>query len=563
MVEVKPYETLSNNKLLNGLSEEDYNTVMEYYQQKFPIYYVLKERFKLELKLEKFESGDYYILINPMCRKDIFDGKIDTIKNLSIPNEKFLNHMFRYNQTLKAFSTILERGKFDVTNQYELKDIWNYFKDIHFSYTQKGEKYIGHMDTKTKLDFFPTAYEFQYASLMSVTNVKKKFEDHIRKSTLKFIETNLGTTYINIDANTYKELIKMGRFDIIDEVFRVHIKNNDESDGKIVIADLFAGEGEWLNLFKKMAYYSDTYLIANEIERNRFMKCKEKKFHMSINKAYEELEVDIPKNFINILLFNPPYGVTDGERNVQRFFKMLLKDKYLNEYSSVIFVLNSDDYEFIFKDLINNFMITEKPFRITGNEGERLDQICVIGRKLFSERNFVDVSGKFEEFIEEANKSNSFDNYFENLIENNKRPYYGLQNVTRCFDNHKVKMNPEMYLSKADSDCWNSLINSVSIDTFQGKRIKLAERPRDIGAAANLISSGLINGEIEGQHEHCIAAGISEQESRQIDESGNVVVLRKSAPFLSVLTGGNIVEITKIKNEDNVIIEDDGTVVVN
>ena len=83
--------------------------------------------------------------------------------------------------------------------------------------------------------------------------------------------------------------------------------------------------------------------------------------------------------------------------------------------------------------------------------------------------------------------------------------------------------------------------NNLTIDTFQGKKIKLAEKPRDIGGAANLISSGLINGEIEGEHEHCIAAGITEQISRNIDEeTGNIIVTKKSAPFLSVLTGGTI-----------------------
>ena len=141
------------------------------------------------------------------------------------------------------------------------------------------------------------------------------------------------------------------------------------------------------------------------------------------------------------------------------------------------------------------------------------------------------------------------------------RKYDG-KNITARFDRFNVTKNPNLYKSDIDSDAWREFMNAVTIETFQGKTIKLAEKPRNIGAAANLISSGLINGEIEGEHEHCIAAGITEQISRNVDEeTGNIIVTKKSAPFLSVLTGGNIVQITQC-GSDPIEIRDDGTVVV-
>lgn len=515
-----------------------------------------KEEFKLERELEKFEAGDYYIFANPMCRKDIFEGKIDTIKNLCIPNEKFLKHMFRYNQTLKAFSNILTKGMFKVLEQYNEKDVWKYFKDIYFIYTEKGKKYIGHMDTKTKLDFFPTAYEFQYLTLLKVLRMKKVPFESIRKQTLNFIEKNLGDAYSEINRNTYIKLVNMGRFDIIDEVFFSKVKSY-ESNNKLVIADLFAGEAEWLSLFKKMCYYQDTYIIANEIEFNRYTECKKRKLHMTTNFAFEELKGKIPEDFIDIMLFNPPYGETDGERNVKRFYNMMLENNYLSQSAKVIFVLNTDDVLLMYNEINKHFSLSN-PYRINDNEGNRLDQLCFVGQyNEYFERGYsiYDV----EQFIEKANNNET------NLlreIDLDKYQSYSLKDVNQCFDKMKIINNPELYLSNIESDCWNTIINNLTIDTFQGKKIKLAEKPRDIGGAANLISSGLINGEIEGKHEHCIAAGISEQEVKTINENGDIEIVRKSMPFLSVLNAGKIFEITSAKTKDNVQIEEDGTVVV-
>lgn len=530
--------------------------ISNYYSEGFPIYYLKKENYNLELKTEKISAGDYYILINPMCRKDIFEGKIDTIKKLCIPNEKFLQHMFRYNQTLKSFSEILIKGRFNVLEQYNEKDIWNYFKDIYFIYTENGTNYIGHMDTKTKLDFFPTAYEFQYLTLINLLQIIVKPEESIKKQTLKFIKDNTGDSYNYIDEQTYFKLIDMGRFDIIDEVFRAKLKFSTNNE-KLVIADLFAGEGEWLNLFKKMCYYSQTYIVGNEIELNRFKECKKKKIHLSMNYAFEELYNKIPREFVNIMLFNPPYGETDGERNVKRFFNMMIKNNYLSKGAKVVFVLNEADVLLIYNE-IDKYFDLSLPIRLSNNESDRLKQICFIG-ELTNKKDRGNNNYNAQEFVELSKTSLEL---YKKRSRINEYQYYFYKDINSYFDSMKVFNNPEMYLSNVDSECWSNIMHQLTIDTFQGKKIKLAEKPKDIGAAANLISSGLINGEIEGKHEHCIAAGISEQTIKRVNEDGDIEVIKKSMPFLSVLNGGKIFEITSAKNNDNVIIQDDGTVVV-
>ena len=70
------------------------------------------------------------------------------------------------------------------------------------------------------------------------------------------------------------------------------------------------------------------------------LECKSKKFNNVLWGAYEELSDKVPKKFVDIMLFNPPYGDTNGQRNVNRFFDMLIKDKYVDEYGIVIGVFN-------------------------------------------------------------------------------------------------------------------------------------------------------------------------------------------------------------------------------
>lgn len=499
------------------------------------------------------------MFINPLCRKDIFDGKLDLVKNLCEKNYKFLDHMFRYNQTLKAFEEILEKGHFDVLYQYDTNVVWHYFKDNHNSYTEKQGNYIGHLESRSKLDYFPTNYEIQYKALPYVTDLVMKDTDFIRKSTLKFIDKYVGEN-VNV-RKIYTELIKMGRYDIIDECYKCNVtySRNKDSTDKVVIADLFAGEGEWLNTFKKLCPFKKTYILANEIEKNRMLECKAKKFNNVIWGAYEELKDKVPNRFVDIMLFNPPYGDTNGQRNVDRFFDMLLKDKYMDDYcSNVIGVFNEKDFEVILPKLCRYCNI-KYAFKLEDSkaEADRLKQVCII----FS------ISSRPESDYYVNVKERELREMLDTPYEYNRDSYkasckYEGKNITARFDRFNVTKNPNMYKSDINSDAWREFASSVTIETFQGKTIKLAEKPRNIGAAANLISSGLINGEIEGEHEHCIAAGITEQISRNIDEeTGNIIVTKKSAPFLSVLTGGNIVQITQC-GSDPIEIRDDGTVVV-
>lgn len=568
------FSDVSSNILIKDLDEDTKEHVLERISKGCEVWYSTSdnlEDIKRENGIAIIESGDNILMVNPP-RKALFQGKIDTLTNLVKSTEKFLISMFKYNQKLKDFTKILERGKFDILEQYSAADVREYISSKFNNYTEKGTKYIGHMNTKSKLDYFPTNFQFQYASFQHL--FKMGLKSYIKKSTKDWLKKHFGSiatddTLDDASGNKiahqklYRGLVNIGRFDIIDEIF----SGNANVTKKIVIADLFAGEGEWLHLFKRMVNNRIIHTIANEIEENRFEKIKEKKFNTIVNKAYEEL-CEIPEESINICLFNPPYGEVAGERNVKRFFNMMIEDNYLiHGNSNVVFALREDDTLAILNDIIKHFDIDfSTVFRHEGNEYDKLKQVCFVGRYRYQP---YDMSARIYRSEAEMQKKKFevvMKRTYEELAVENNRSYIRPNETYGCdialkFDDLKVKTNPEMYISDVEGDLWGKVERDLSIETFAGKRVKLPNEPETFGAIANLISSGLINGEIDGEHPHCLAAGIRECQTDTIDDEGNVVTTKKSLPFCSILSGGQIIEIASGREDSDVIIEPDGSVI--
>ena len=92
----------NKNKILKGISKDALEKIKEA-SNLFSIYYKSKNYDKnlgLEVELNPLESGEYYLYINPYCRKDLFDGKLETLENILKPNLDFLKHRFTYTNTL-------------------------------------------------------------------------------------------------------------------------------------------------------------------------------------------------------------------------------------------------------------------------------------------------------------------------------------------------------------------------------------------------------------------------------------------------------------------------------
>jgi hypothetical protein len=82
-------------------------------------------------------------------------------------------------------------------------------------------------------------------------------------------------------------MVQRRRFDIVKQMF---ILNYGDRAGKILVADFFGGDGNWLSCFKSVDNKIEKYVktLYNEIECNKYDEYKNS-FNYSFNLAAEEL----------------------------------------------------------------------------------------------------------------------------------------------------------------------------------------------------------------------------------------------------------------------------------
>lgn len=565
-------DLIKENLLLQGVDEDEKQKVLRSYDVGRPIYYkVVSNQSEISELRERFDEiiiGDNAVLvIAPFTHIRTFDGMLQPVEKAIGRNKDFLLHMFKFNRTHKGMGAILNKGKYEVLDQYSVKTIFNHLNDIFYDYNEKGENYIGHRNSDLKMGYFPTNFEFQYATLEFV------FDISIRKDVPKFIgswcKKNLGIVASLEDEliperdkrTLYRKLVEMGRYDYVRDIFMIERLNKSSDDkSKLVVADLFAGEGMWLDTYKKMGSYYDIYTIANEPEENRYLECKKKKFNSYFNYTYEELE-NVPEKSIDVMLFNPPYGVNaSGERNVKVFLKSIIEDEYIHEGGVLIGAVNRKDFMECLDLLVMNFDIdVDTMFRMNGEEDDRLKQITFVGalreRKLdynnYSCRREIDNQ---KNILKRALKKETTYHQINVLQRGYKimRPNLRPHNISDKFDDLKIKLNPEKFISKMNG-LWQDTMKSLKVESFSGMKIQLPDMPQTFGTVANLMSSGLLNGEIEGSNPHCLAAGITYNESLR-QEGDEVISTKKSIPYCSVLTGGRVIKIADGMEESTVEI---------
>ena len=184
---------------------------------------------------------------------------------------------------------------------------------------------------ESKLQFYPTSELETYRILPFVGTLsdngyaKYEFDRIASKKDKDIIIDQVLNSHNSFTNAYYSYFLDKQKYDLIKDLFKYEIKSKNK--WKIVVADLFAGEGKWLETFKSFIPLETNNIItiANEIEKNRFNKIKKSKYiDECYNSAFEDLE--LPKRSISIMLFNPPYGESNGERNVRRYLKMILEE---------------------------------------------------------------------------------------------------------------------------------------------------------------------------------------------------------------------------------------------
>jgi hypothetical protein len=406
---------------------------------------------------------------------------------------------------------------------------------------------------ESKLQFYPTSEIETYRmlpfigqlqtsmskyifELIATEEEKREFEDSILSN---------GTSFPHF---YYDYFLKKGRVKTLQKEFKIKVGSKE---GDLVIADLFAGEGKWLETFKTFLPYTEdsgnVVCIANEIEKGRYNKIKNNP-HIDdcYNSAFEDLE--LPKKSISIMLFNPPYGETNGERNVRRYLRMILERELMVGGGLLIGVIRKDDIEDCM-DLFGQYFWTWQLYRTDEEEYKKWGQYVYVGtlknypydlktpvgvkdleRDMNKIKKMLEENTNFQPYMY-SNYGNGISKTRWNIVKNNV----------------KIIKDKEKYQSKPD-EVLKWIKDITELKDLSQEKITLPKPPKT-GEIANIIASGMINGELDlnGKGKHIVVGGVKDLERVETETTENnkgekiieTKTIRYNEPYLNLLVNQN------------------------
>jgi len=420
-----------------------------------------------------------------------------------------------------------------------------------------------------KLMYYPTdlGEAHRLLALLGTINIdwvnKNYLKEHYTKEgiyqelAMKALDNN-----IRIENVYYDYWLNINQYDMIKThcEFSMGSHNNYE----IVVADLFAGEGLFLDTFASFLPRKDSsnnyILVANEIEENRFKEIeKNKNIYDSYNKSFEELS-QIPKNSISLMLYNPPYSSSNSERNCKRYLKMLLDRQLIYNPSTskdyktgcIVCVIRKDDFLDSLDILSKNFDILKNSiYKTNPEEYAKFKQYIFIAHlkrfpyDLNNTLQAMDFTKQYNEVKEIILSEPEFKLSQYNTYQSMNYPYIDYDTAK---ENNKYIESPETHISKSDS-IWKWVKGITELKDL-GEEKLVVPKPLKLGEISNLLASGMINGEIsleDGTGKHVAIGGtksIEKKETRKYkDDNGDsfteTKIIKMSLPYLNVLCSDN------------------------
>lgn len=405
---------------------------------------------------------------------------------------------------------------------------------------------------ESKLQFYPTSPLETYRMLPFIGQLQTSMSKYIFELTAteeekREFEDSILNNNVSFPHFYYDYFLKKDRVKTLQEEFKIKVGSKE---GDLVIADLFAGEGKWLETFKTFLPYTEdsgnVVCVANEIEKGRYNKIKNNPYiDDCYNSAFEDLE--LPKKSISIMLFNPPYGETNGERNVRRYLRMILERELMVNGGLLIGVLRKDDIEDCI-DLFGQYFWTWQLYRTDEKEYDKWGQYVYIGTLKNYPYDLKTPIG-IRDLERDMNKIKKM---LDENVEFNPSMYsnYGVVPKVRwniIKNNIKIIKNQDKYISKDDST-WKWIRDLTELKDLSQEKITLPKSPK-IGEIANIIASGMINGELDlnGKGKHIVVGGVKDLERVETETAENnkgekiieTKTIRYSEPYLNLLVNQN------------------------
>jgi len=300
----------------------------------------------------------------------------------------------------------------------------------------------------------------------------------------------------------------------------------------VVFLDPFAGEGEWLSLFKKMAYDKDRVItVAVEIEKNRYNTIEaDYKFHSSFEAC------QLPKQSVNCILFNPPYGTTAGKRNVRHYFEMVVDRDLISHRGSMIMVVSESDFINCADIVLEHFTVVDL-YRVHPEEFAKWGQIVVYLKKTSypvqphnMENEINKLKNKIATGAEFGYESYCKISYMIDSGAGFKEKYEKMQRCLRSATNY----------SPPDK-IWDWAIDD---NTTEFNEELVMPKPPKIGEICTILSSGVLSGFIDDtETPHIVAGGVKNIRKTEIEKgfdkegkpTNHRTEIRFSRPYLNIL----------------------------
>ncbi len=429
------------------------------------------------------------------------------------------------------------------------------------------------LEAQKKLMFYPTS-EFETHRLLGLLGnfsidfhqkeyIKNKVlgEEKFRELYAKSFDSRVDIAYV-----LYDYFLQQKDYDSIKTFIKYSLSGNPSNN--TVIADLFAGESRWVDSFfeimDRSSISSNLVAIANELDEDRYLKFKNKKhIKYKYNCSFEELQ--LPKKIVSLMLYNPPYGDTNGVRNVKHYLKMMLEKDLMTDYGVVVFVIRQDDALDILDILCENFKVNKhEVYKTHEEEYKKYKQIIFIARKLGQS---IDLSRTYD-MAHYQHEYNALKKIFEHTPDFKLDMYNSYQTMScphveidQIMSNFEFVKNSKNYVSQMDG-AWKWFKEITLLKDMGKSQIKMPKNPK-IGELAMLISSGYINGELSlegGKAKHVVIGGtrsVTKEETKtEKGDDGKKVTTKQtiklSEPYLNILcNSGGKMQIKQLGGADN------------
>jgi len=365
----------------------------------------------------------------------------------------------------------------------------------------------------------------------------------------------------------YDKWLKEKKYDYIKSYFTIKFgskgnNTNGNDNFPITICDPFAGESKWIDIFKsfipKNDYGSDILLISNELEQNRYEIFKDNvNIDEKYNKSFEEL--NLPKNSLSLILFNCPYGETNKIRNAKNYLLQILEKQILfnptttKDYKTgyMVFVIRKDDFLDSLDILCQHFDVFKNAiYKVNAEEYAKYKQYIFIAKlkrfpyDLNNITNAMDYKNNYNDIKRIIESEPEFELSMYNTYRMMNYPYIDYETLK---ENHQYVEVSNNYISKNDS-VWKWVKDITELKNLGEEKLTVP-KPLKLGEIANILASGMINGEIDldGKGKHVVIGGTKSIEKKEVnsykDDNGEKItetkIIKMSLPYLNILCSEN------------------------